>query len=94
MVQNKQTKNKPSRRAGGSKGERHECDVEGAHRAPPVVPLHGFCAFAGMLSHPLLGGKVNQSQKETFVKCRDPRCIYGYVCVCLRALLYLYFYIL
>ena len=39
MIQNKQTKNNPRRRAGGSKGKRSECDVEGAHRAPPIVPL-------------------------------------------------------
>lgn len=69
MIQNKQTKNKPRRRAGGSKGKRSECDVERAHRAPPIVPLHGFCAFAGMLSNPLLGGRVNQSQKEKFCFC-------------------------
>ena len=69
MIQNKQTKNNPRRRAGGSKGKRSECDVEGAHRAPPIVPLYGFCAFAGMLNHPLLGRRVNQSQKEKFCFC-------------------------
>lgn len=56
MVQNKQTKNKPSRRAGGSKGERCECDVEG--------PTGRLLLCLSMASVPLLDAEPSSAGRE------------------------------